>query len=207
MTTLKTTRVPATRLDPATLGQLFVEARTYTSWTDRPVDDGLLEEVYNLARMAPTSANTQPMRVLFVKGPEAKARLKPALAPKNVEKTMTAPVTAIVCHDVTFYENLPKLYPQGADALKIFAAMPSERVERMASDGTNLQCAYLILAARALGLDYGPLAGFDRALVDKEFFTDTTWKSNLIVNLGYGDPATLYPRNERLEFSEACRIV
>ena len=193
------------RLDRGSLDQLFAEARTHNRWLDRPVDEALLRELYDLARLAPTSANSQPMRVVFVRSREAKERLKPALAPQNVEKTMTAPVTAIIAHDLEFYERLPKLMPH-ADVKSWFAKLPAEQIERAASQGSSMQGAYLILAARALGLDAGPIGGFDRAKVDETFFPGGTVQSNFLVNLGYGDPAGLYPRNPRLEFDEACRI-
>jgi 3-hydroxypropanoate dehydrogenase len=169
------------------------------------VDEALLRELYDLAKLAPTSANSQPMRLVFVRSGEAKGRLKPALAPQNVEKTMTAPVTAIVAHDLEFYERLPKLMPH-ADVKSWFAALPAEQIERAAFQGSTMQGAYLILAARALGLDAGPLGGFDRGMVDAEFFPGGTGRSNFLVNLGYGDPAGLFPRNPRLDFDEACRI-
>jgi 3-hydroxypropanoate dehydrogenase len=155
--------------------------------------------------LAPTSANSQPMRVVFVTSASAKDRLKPALAPQNVEKTMTAPVTAIVAHDLEFYEQLPKLLPH-VDARTWFAQRPHDQIERAAFQGSSMQGAYLILAARALGLDAGPIGGFDSAKVDAAFFPDGKWRSNFLVNLGYGDPAGLFPRNPRLEFDEACRI-
>ena len=215
------------RLDRGSLDQLFAEARTHNRWLDRPVDEALLRELYDLARLAPTSANSQPMRVVFVRSREAKERLKPALAPQNVEKTMTAPVTAIIAHDLEFYERLafsaghdlgemigrdaefyerlPKLMPH-ADVKSWFAKLPAAQIERAASQGSSMQGAYLILAARALGLDAGPIGGFDRTKVDETFFPGGTVQSNFLVNLGYGDPAGLYPRNPRLEFDEACRI-
>ena len=193
------------RLDHGSLDQLFVAARTYNKWLDRPVDEAMLRELYDLARLAPTPANSQPMRLVFVRSGEAKGRLKPALAPQNVEKTMTAPVTAIVAHDLGFYERLPKLMPH-ADVKSWFAALPAEQIERAAFQGSTMQGAYLILAARALGLDAGPIGGFDRGMVDAEFFPGGAVRSNFLVNLGYGDPAGLFPRNPRLDFDEACRI-
>jgi 3-hydroxypropanoate dehydrogenase len=193
------------RLDAGSLNQLFVLARTHNKWFDRPIEEAVLRELYDLARLAPTSANSQPMRVVFVRSAEAKARLQPALAPKNVEKTMSAPVTAIVAHDLEFYEQLPKLVPH-ADVKSWFAALPAEHIERAAYQGSSMQGAYLILAARALGLDAGPIGGFDRAAVDTEFFPGGQVRSNFLVNLGYGDPAGLFPRNPRLDFDEACRV-
>lgn len=192
-------------LTEADLQLLFLDARTHGAWLDQPVDDALLGRIYELARMAPTSANSQPMRVVFVKSKEAKARLQPALSPSNVAKTMAAPVTAIIAHDLEFYENLPRLMPH-VDARSWFASSPKERIERAAFQSGTLQGAYLLLAARALGLDCGPMGGFDNAKVDAEFFPDGKWKSNFLMNLGHGDPAQLHPRNPRLSFEEACRI-
>ena len=194
------------RLGHRSLNQLFLDARTQNRWLDAPVDEALLSELYGLMKFAPTSANSSPARIVFVTSPEAKQRLKPALAPQNVEKTMTAPVTAIIAHDLTFYEQLPKLMPH-VDARSWFAQRPLEQIERAAFQGSSMQGAYLILAARALGLDAGPIGGFDAAKVDAAFFADSTWRSNFLVNLGYGDPGGMYPRNPRLDFDEACRIV
>jgi 3-hydroxypropanoate dehydrogenase len=196
----------AHRLDRESLGRLFLDARTHNRWLDQPIDDAVLRELYDIARMAPTSANSQPMRVVFIKTPEAKERLRPALAPANVEKTMTAPVTAIVAHDLEFYDRLPKLMPH-VDARSWFAHRPPDEIERLASHGAAMQGAYLILAARSLGLDAGPIGGFDQATVNETFFPEGQWKANFLLNLGYGDSAGLFPRNPRLEFEEACRIV
>ena len=193
------------QLDARGLEQLFLGARSQNAWQDVPVDDAILRELYDIAKMAPTSANSQPMRVVFVKGDAAKARLKPALAPGNVAKTMTAPVTAIIAHDLKFYDQLPKLLPH-VDARSWFADRPAEAIEQAALHGGTMQGAYLIVAARALGLDCGPIGGFDNAAVDAAFFPDGLWKSNFLVNLGYGDPSGLFPRSPRLSFEEACRI-
>ena len=193
-------------LTEADLKLLFLDARTHSFWLEKPVDDALLRRMYEIARMAPTSANSQPMRVVFIKSAEARERLRPALSPGNVAKTMSAPVTAIVAHDLEFYEELPKLMPH-VDARSWFASAPKERIEKVAFQSGTLQGAYLMLAARALGLDCGPMAGFDNAKVDAEFFPDGKWRSNFLVNLGYGDPEKLHPRNPRLEFEEACSIV
>jgi 3-hydroxypropanoate dehydrogenase len=200
-----TLELDRTALDPAALDRLFLEARTHNRWLDAPVDPAVLRQLYETARMAPTSANNQPMRVVFVTSPGAKARLKPALMPGNVEKTMTAPVTAIVAHDLRFYDELPKLLPH-VDARSWFASRSPEAIERAAYLGSAMQGAYLIVAARALGLDCGPIGGFDNAAVDAAFFPAGRWKSNFLVNLGYGDPAGLLPRSPRLAFDEACRI-
>lgn len=187
------------------LRQLFTEARTHSAWLDRPVEPLLLQQAYELARMAPTSANCQPMRIVFVRSPEAKERLKPALAKGNVEKTMQAPATAIVAYDLAFHENLPRLFhDEGAKGW--FEGKP-RHIETTAFRNGSLQGAYFILAARALGLDCGPMSGFDNAKVDAAFFAGTQTRSNFLVNLGYGDATRLRPRNPRLDFDEACRIL
>lgn len=207
MTARIATFAPAVeRLDEASLEQLFVEARTHNRWLDRRVDERLLRQMYELARMAPTSANSQPMRVVFLTSPEARERLRPALAPANVQKTMTSPVTAIVARDLAFYEQLPRLMPH-VDARSWFASRPPDQIERAAHHGAAMQGAYLILAARALGLDTGAIGGFDHDKVDEIFLAGSGWKSDFLLNIGYGDPAGLHPRNPRLAFEEACRIV
>jgi len=192
-------------VDPGCLDVLFRDARTHNVWRNRGVSDELLEEVYDLARMGPTSANSSPMRVVFLKSEEAKARLLPALAPMNVEKSRTAPVVAIIAYDMEFYENLPKLMPH-ADFRSYFVGNDS-LIQETAFRNSSLQGAYLILAARALGLDCGPMSGFDAAKVDAEFFPDGKWKVNFICNIGYGDHTKLFPRSPRLEFDEACQIL
>jgi 3-hydroxypropanoate dehydrogenase len=188
------------------LALLFLDARTLRRWTDRPVDDEVLRRVYELARWPPTSANSEPMRVVFVKSAEGKARLRPALDAGNVEQTMSAPATAIVAHDIRFFELMTKLSPARPEMAARFGSLPEPVRDRLAFQGGTLQGGYLILAARALGLDCGPMGGFDRAKVDAEFFPDGRWQSNFLVNLGYGDPSTLRPRAPRLDFEEACRI-
>jgi len=193
------------RIDEAALDQLFREARTHNGWQARPVSDELLRDVVDLAKMGPTSANASPLRVVFVRTPEGKERLKPALSPGNVEKTMAAPVTAIIGHDLAFYELLPRLFPH-ADARAWFVGNESF-IEATAVRNGTLQGAYFILAARALGLDCGPMSGFDNGKVDAEFFAGTTIKSNFLVNLGYGDPAKLFPRSPRLDADEIARFV
>ena len=192
-------------LDSTALDQLFLQARTHNAWLDRPVSDETLHRLYDLSRMGPTGGNSTPMRLVFVKSQAAKERLKPTLAPMNVDKTMGAPVTAIVAFDREFHEQLPKLFPH-RDMKPVFAAMPEEQRDRMGTLNGALQGAYLIMAARALGLDAGPMGGFDPAKVDAEFLSGTKWKSLFLVNLGYGDEAKLFPRNPRLEFAEAARI-
>ena len=188
------------------LDLIFRQARTHSAWLDKPVDDGLLRQVYDLARMGPTSANMCPMRIVFVRSREAKERLKPALDAGNVAKTLAAPVTAIIGMDVHFHEQLPRLFPH-ADARSWFKDLPEDVLEYIALRNSSLQGAYFMLAARALGLDCGPMSGFDNAKVDAEFFAGTTVKSNFLCNLGHGDPAKLHPRSPRLDFAEACTIV
>ncbi|NPD26615.1 malonic semialdehyde reductase [Corallococcus sp. AB004] len=196
---------PNTALDTDALEQLFTEARTYPGWQDRPVTDETLRRIYELARMAPTAVNSQPVRLVFVRSREAKERLKPALSPTNVDKTMQAPVTVIVAYDTAFHEQMPKLFPS-RDMKSVFAAQTPEAREQAAFMNGTLQGGYVILAARALGLDCGPMGGFDKAKVDEAFLQGTGWKSNFLINLGYGDPAKLFPRNPRLSFEDACRL-
>ncbi|HEY1921810.1 MAG TPA: malonic semialdehyde reductase [Tepidisphaeraceae bacterium] len=190
------------------LDTLFRKARTYSSFLPAPVSDDLLRAVYDLAKLGPTSANTMPMRVVFVKSPEAKERLKPALEGGNVGRATVAPVTAIIADDQKFYEHMPRLFPQGA-GYKDFFAKPenAERAKIHAFRNATLQGAYLIIAARALGLDCGPMSGFNQAKVDAEFFPDGRFKSNFLINIGYGDKSKLHPRNPRLEFHESCKII
>lgn len=193
-------------MNDADFGLLFLDARTHRHWLDRPVDDGMLRRLYELARWPPTSANCEPLRVVFVKSRAAKERLRPALSVGNVEQTMSAPVTAIVAYDTRFFEQMPRLVPHRPDMGERMAAQPEAARERTAFQNGSLQGGYLILAARALGLDCGPMGGFDREKVDEAFFPDGRWRSNFLVNLGYGDPSALRPRAPRLEFEEACRI-
>lgn len=188
------------------LDLIFRKARTHNGWQPRAVDDDLLKRVYDLAKMGPTSANMSPMRVIFVKTKEGKERLRPALDAGNVEKTMAAPVTAIIGMDVHFYHHLPRLF-KAKDLSSVFQALPEPVLESIALRNSSLQGAYFILAARSLGLDCGPMSGFDPAKVDAEFFKGTAVKSNFLCNLGYGEPAKLYPRGDRLGFDEACKIV
>jgi 3-hydroxypropanoate dehydrogenase len=193
-------------LDDASLRLLFLDARTHRRWLDRPVDVALLRRMYDLARWPPTSANSEPMRIVFVNSAAAKERLRPALDAGNVEQTMNAPVTAVVAFDTHFFDKMSRLAPARPDLGERLAAAPEAVRERLAFQGGTLQGGYLMLAARALGLDCGPMGGFDRAQVDAAFFPDGRWKSNFLLNLGYGDPATLRPRAPRLDFDEACRI-
>lgn len=195
----------ANSIAPEALDQLFLSARTHSVWLDKPVPDELLMRLAGLAALGPTSANSEPARFVFVKTPEAKKRLEPHLMEGNRAKTMAAPVCAIIGHDMEFYEKLPRLFPH-ADARSWFAG--SETLIRdTAFRNGSLQGAYLMLAARALGLDAGPMSGFDNEGVDREFFPDGRLKSNFLCNLGYGDPAALKPRLPRLEFDEFAKIV
>src|SRR6516225_4909530 len=188
------------------LNVIFRDARTHTVWLDQPVDDALLRQVYDLARMGPTSANMCPMRIVFVKSKAAKEKLKPALDAGNVDKTMKAPVTAIIAMDIHFYDQLPKLFPH-VDAKAWFKDLPADVLEYIALRNSSLQGAYFMVAARSFGLDCGPMSGFDNAKVDEAFFAGTTVKSNFLCNLGYGDASKLHPRSPRLAFEEACKIV
>lgn len=207
-------------IDATARDTLFREARTYAKWQPRPVTDDTLRNLYELLKWAPTSANASPARFAFLRTTEAKERLRPALAPLNVEKTMTAPVTVIVAYDLKFYEQLPKLFPQKPETAALFRRNP-EMVEVTAKRNSSLQGAYLIMAARALGLDCGPMSGFDQAKVDdeffaagkpcfgcdQEFFPEGHVRTNFLCNLGYGDSSALYPRLPRLAFNEACSLL
>lgn len=187
------------------LAQLFTEARTINVWTDREVSDEQLHALYDLLKMGPTSANCCPARFYFVKSTEAKERLKPHLMEGNQPKVMQAPVTVIIATDTAFAEKLPQLFPHEPDAKNWFSD-PAVSEETAFRNGT-LQGAYLMLAARSLGLDCGPMSGFDKAAVDKEFFGGTTYKSNFICSLGYGTEERVFPRSPRLAFGEAARIL
>ncbi len=193
------------KLPDSALDVLFREARTHRAWLPAPVPDEVIHQMYDLFKMGPTSANSCPGRVVFVKSAEAKERLVPALAPGNMEKTRTAPLTAIVAYDLEFYERMPELNPY-MDGKAIFGGNP-ELTQETAFRNGSLQGGYLIIAARALGLDCGPMSGFEPDKVNAEFFPDGKWKVNFICNLGYGDPSKLFPRLPRLPFEEACRIL
>jgi len=207
-------------LNDEALDQLFRAARTHNAWLDKPVSDDTLRQVYDLMKWGPTSANSCPARFVFLRSQQAKERLRPALAPGNVEKTMKAPVTVIVAYDLLFYEKLPRLFPHSPAMRNLFAGNP-QLVEVTAMRNSSLQGAYLMLAARATGLDCGPMSGFDNAKVDEEFFgagkecegCDQEYfpaghvKSNFLCNLGYGDRSKLFPRAPRLAFSEACTLL
>lgn len=206
------------RLDDEGLDLLFRNARTHGAWLDKPVPDSLLRELYEMMKWGPTSANSGPARILFLRSPEAKQRLLPALSPGNVEKTLQAPVTAIVGYDMDFYEQLPTLFPH-TDARSWFAGKP-ELAESTARRNSSMQGAYLIIAARALGLDCGPMSGFDAGKVDQEFFAAGQAldspdkrspvgriKTNFLCNLGYGHLEKAHPRQPRLAFEEACALL
>ena len=183
---------------------VYREARTHRHWLDKEVSDVLLEAIYDLAKMAPTSANCSPLRVVYLRSADAKERLKPTLDKGNVDKTMAAPVTAIVAYDLGFHEQMTILNPR-VDAQAWFGGKEDLVLETAIRNG-SLQGGYFILAARALGLDCGPMSGFDNAAVDREFFPSNSWKSNFLCNLGYGDHEKLHPRLERLQFDDVCRI-
>jgi 3-hydroxypropanoate dehydrogenase len=187
------------------LAQLFTAARTHNAWLPREVPDAVLRQIVDLMKWAPTSANSSPARIVFVRSAEAKARLKPLLMEGNVDKTMSAPVTAILGFDLDFYEHLPRLFPH-ADAKSWFAGK-TEFIATSAFRNGSLQGGYFILAARACGLDCGPMSGFDNAGVDREFFAGTRIQSNFLCNLGYGDAQALYPRSPRFDFDDIARIV
>jgi 3-hydroxypropanoate dehydrogenase len=185
---------------------IFRNARSHSYWLDKPVNDALLRQIYDLTKMGPTSANMCPLRIVFAKSPGAKERLKPALDAGNVRKVMTAPLTAILGMDVHFFEQLPRLFPH-TDARSWFKDLPEQVLEYMALRNSSLQGAYLMLAARSLGLDCGPMSGFNNARVDAEFFAGTTTKSNFLCALGYGDASQLHQRSPRLTFEEACQVI
>ncbi len=187
------------------LDLIFREARTQNAWSDQPVGEVLLEAVYDLAKWGPTSANCSPMRVVFVVGKEAKERLRPCLIPGNVDKTMAAPATAIIAYDTRFHEHLPTLFPH-TDAKSWFDGNAA-LIEETAFRNSSLQGAYLIIAARALGLDCGPMSGFDAAKLNAEFFPDGRFKANFLCNIGHGDSEGLFPRSPRFTFDDVCQIL
>jgi len=194
-------------LDQAALDRLFLQARTQNGWLPTPVSDVELRRIYDIMRMGPTSANSCPARILFVRTPEARARLLPALSPGNVDKTKQAPVTAIIGYDTRFYEWMPKkLFTHRPDMAENYAKNPA-LAEIVAFRNGTLQGAYFMLAARAVGLDVGGMSGFDNAKVDAEFFPDGRVKSNFLCNVGHGDSAKVLPRLPRLDFEEACALL
>lgn len=194
-------------LPQASLDTLFNKARTFAYWTDKPVKDELLVDLYNLTKMGPSSMNSNPLRIVFLRTPEAKARLIPALADGNVSKVEGAPVTAILAYDRRFFDHLPDLYPH-VDARSLFVGNEPFQ-EETAFRNSSIQGGYFILAARALGLDVGPLSGFDNDRVDQIFFGDKDhhYRSNFLCNLGYGDTSKLRERNTRLDFETACTLL
>ena len=194
-------------IDDKALDTLLRTARSQNGWLDRPVSDAQLHAIYELTKWGPTSANTSPMRIVWVRTPAGKEKLRPALSSGNTEKTMTAPVVAIVAYDTQFFELLPKLFPHKPEAITWFKGPGTEAVAATTAfrNGT-LQGAYLLMAVRALGLDCGPMSGFDNAKVDAAFFPDGRFKSNFLCGIGYGDPSKVFPRNPRLSFEEACTL-
>src|SRR5258705_6417330 len=196
----------ASRLDDPALQQLFVSARSHNAWQKRDVPDAVLRELVDIVKMGPTTANSSPARFLFIKSQEAKERLRPHLSEGTRAKMTAASVTAIIGYDLKFYDQLPKLFPHEPEARSWFAGK-DEHVRTTALRNSSLQGAYLILAARALGLDTGPMSGFDNAGVDREFFAETDVRSNFICSLGYGDPAGLFPRSPRFSFDEMAKII
>lgn len=199
-----------TAISDEALDTIFRTARTYRrsadAWLDKPVDDDLLRHVFDLAKLGPTSANCLPGRFVIVRSREAKEKLRSALSPSNIDQTMSAPATVIVGADQTFYEELPRLYTEDPSAITWFKGKP-EAIAATAFRNSSLQGAYFIIAARALGLDCGPMSGFDSAKVDQLFFAGTSVKSNFLINVGYGNPAVIHPREARYGFDEVCRIV
>lgn len=194
------------RIDDSGLRQLFLDARTHNGWLDKPVPDSMLRELYDIVKFGPTSMNTQPMRLLFLRTEAAKQRLRPHLVPSNAEKTMAAPVTAVVGYDLAFHEHLPKMFPHRPDA-KVMYEGKLPLIEATAFRNGSLQGAYLIIAARALGLDCGPMSGFNNAGVDAEFFAGTQIKSNFLCNLGYGDHSKIFARSPRFDFASVCTLL
>jgi len=192
------------KLDQSVLDQLLVKARTHNGWTDRPVADELLHELYELMKWGPTGANCSPARIVFVKSAEAKEKLLPCMSPGNVAKTKAAPVTAVIGMDMEFYEKLPQLFPQ-TDVRSWYVGNQA-MIEATAMRNSSLQGGYFILAARALGLDCGPMGGFDQEKMNAAIFPNSKLRANFVCNLGYGDTAKLMPRNPRLAFAQACRI-
>lgn len=193
-------------VDDAALDLLFRKARSHNGWLDKPVTDALLRQLYELMKWGPTSANCSPARIVFVRTPANKERVRPALSPNNVEKTMTAPVIAIVAYDSRFYEHLPQLFPRNPQVAELFASNAALSATTAFRNGT-LQGGYFLLAARAVGLDCGPMSGFDNAKIDAEFFPDGRFKSNFLCGLGHGDVSKVLPRSPRLVFEEACTLL
>ena len=194
------------RADPATLRLILTEARTQNFWQERDVSNDTLEEIYQIMKMGPTSANCCPARIVFLKSQPGKERLRAALKPNNIDKTMSAPVTAIIAYDTAFWKHAETMFPQNPGAQLTFKDNPTGSGIAAFRNG-SLQGAYFLIAARAVGLDCGPMSGFDNALVDDEFFPDTTLKSNFLCNLGYGDASKTFKRLPRFDFDEVCEIL
>lgn len=192
-------------LDDKSLDLLFRTARTQNGWLPKPVTDAQIRAIYDIVKMGPTSANSQPARFVFIRTKEGKEKLRPALSEGNTAKTMEAPVTVLVAYDTQFYENLPRQFPHNQDAINWFKGTPAAAPTAV-RNGT-LQGAYLIIAARALGLDIGAMSGFNNALVDETFFPDGRFKSNFLCNIGYGDPTKIFARSPRLDFDDACTLM
>ena len=188
------------------LDKVFNKARSHYNWLDKKVDNKVLKALYSLIKNCPTSANSEPMRIIFLKSIKEKKKIKPFLSPGNVDKTMTAPVVAIIAYDIKFYNHLPKLFPHNLGMKKVLSN-PPKKAEITAFRNSTLQGGYFILAARALGLDVGPMSGFNNAGVDKKFFPSGRFKSNFLCNLGYGDSSKLLKRLPRFKFSEVCKII
>lgn len=192
-------------IDAAGLDLLFREARSHNKWKEGSISDETLRELYDVTKWGPTSANSSPARFVFIRSKDGKEKLAPALSSGNMEKTMSAPVTVIVAYDPKFFEKLPKLFPHNPDAVNWFTSNDSLAATTAFRNGT-LQGAYLMVAARAMGLDVGAMSGFDNAKVDAAFFAHNGWRSNFLVNIGYGDPAGVFNRSPRLTFDEACQF-
>lgn len=192
-------------LNDTALRTLVLDARTHNGWQDKPVSDEQLHRLYDLMKWGPTSANCSPARIVFVKSASAKEKLLACMNPGNVEKTATAPVTAIIGMDMAFYEKLPQLFPHNPEARSWFAGN-QPNIEATAMRNSSLQGGYFIMAARALGLDCAPMSGFDAVKLNEVFFNDTSVSVNFVCSVGYGDAGKLYPRGPRLSFEEACRI-
>ena len=204
--TFRRLKEEVSRADPATLRLILTDARTQNVWQQRDVADDLLKEIYQIMKMGPTSANCCPARIVFLKSQASRERLRSALKPNNIDKTMSAPVTAIIAHDTAFWKHAEAMFPQNPDAQLTFKDNPTGSGIAAFRNG-SLQGAYFLIAARAVGLDCGPMSGFDNALVDDEFFPDTTLKSNFLCNLGYGDPSKTFKRLPRFNFDEVCEIL
>ncbi|WP_375429353.1 malonic semialdehyde reductase [uncultured Sphingomonas sp.] len=193
-------------LDEATLAALFTDARSQNGWLPDPVSDEELRAAYDIAKWGPTSMNTQPMRLVFLRSEEGRERLKPALAPTNIDKVMTAPVVAIIAFDAEFFTLLPRVFPHNPNAASYFTGNPAV-IQPTAFRNGSMQAAYYMLALRAVGLDVGPMSGFDPGKVDAEFFADSSWRTNLVCGIGHGDPNKVFGRSPRLEFGEVARII